>query len=462
MRIFHFPLLFLLLHSFSLTAQIQLYQTTRANGSLQELDPNTGNIITTNVGGVTDGRGMDFSPLGGLYICAGNDVLRLDNASSMAVSVLSYAGESPQDLCFDAAGNLYVATNLNVYVYNVALSQQLVFAHSLTTVTGDGNGNKGWGIEVHPTNGEIYVVGRQGLRRFNPTTGAFLGSLPNTSAFGFPCLKFTSSGFNNAFVYIGSVISGQDQIRVYDSNLNFLRSFWPTHNGNPIDFELHPTTLDLYLFNTVTSNPTNRYSANEALVAGWATFANPSRGSALGDFNAVALPEHGLGLWLEERGEGVLLRWRGLAGLADVRYVVERVGENGAEELAWRSGREEMEWWDGAPLPGSSRYVVRALDREGRELAVEAVALERRVKELLAMRLDEAGAWARVYAQGAGVARMELRLVDVAGRGWGRFSGEEVVEVDLEGLARGIYLLDAQAYGADGQLLERRVFRVLR
>lgn len=185
-----------------LDAQVRLYHTTRYTGSLQELDINSGAVLANNVAGISSSaRGMDFSPLGGLYICLATGILRLDNPASTPTAQLSYTGEFPHDLCFDASGNLYVVTDLNVYVYTPSMVQVLTFPHNLTTVTGTGGTNKGWGIEIRPDNGEIYVGGRQGLRRFDPSTGALLGSLPNTSLYGFPCLKFTSSGFNNVYLY---------------------------------------------------------------------------------------------------------------------------------------------------------------------------------------------------------------------------------------------------------------------
>ncbi len=160
-----------------LNAQItRLYNTTRGTGIVQELNLVTGAVVATNVGGITNGRGMDFCPYGGLFVANGLNISSIATTGAAAIPVISYIGETPHDLCFDAGGNLYVVTNLNVYVYNPSLSQTLVFAHGLATTTGDGNTEKGWGIEIRPDNGQIYVIGAAGLKRFDPLTGLQIGA----------------------------------------------------------------------------------------------------------------------------------------------------------------------------------------------------------------------------------------------------------------------------------------------
>ncbi len=483
-----------------LNAQVRLYQTTRFNGSLQELDVNNGSILASNVAGIVNARGMDFSPLGGLYLCMGTGVLRLDNPASTPVAQLSYTGEVPHDLCFDASGNLYVVTNLNVYVYNTSLTQLLTFPHNLTTVTGTGGTNKGWGIEIRPDNGEIYVVGRQGLRRFDPANGSLLGSLPNSSSFGFPCVKFSGSGFNNSYVYLGSVISGQDQIRVYDSNLNYLRSFFPPHNGNPIDLEIHPTTQDIYLINTDGANPTNRMLPNETLSPGWATFSNPGRGSALGDFAGVVLPAWNLQFRLEEVGEQVHLSWHHEANSPATKYFVERLHGFGASiangstsgngqpetlELGWQDAPSEpgqLSLWDAEPINGGSRYRLRAVDVNGEVVGTETVILERAGPETLFLVRESDVVW--VSSRSDEVKRIVFRIMDLSGRvlikgGTGsemptsRPSGNGPggsangnmttdIRIDLSALAEGLYLLEAQAYDQNGRTRATKVFKLLR
>lgn len=446
-----------------LPAQFQLYQTSRSNGSLRELDINTGAILATNVGGIVDGRGMDFSPLGGLYICHSNAVSRLDSSNAIPASLLTYTGETPHDLCFDASGSLYVVTNLNVYVYSSGIVQTLTFAHGLTVVTGDGNANKGWGIEVHPSNGEIYVAGRQGVRRFSPTTGALLGSIPNASVNGFPCLKFTGSGFGGAFLYVGNVISGVDQVRVYDSNLNFLRAFWPAHNGNPIDFEVNPLSNDLYVFNTVTTNPTNRYNASESLVAGWATFGNASRGSALGDFEGVILPRGQLDLGLVQTADGLALTWsRHPSEYA--RYVVERCGTCQAyEELAVVTAAGEgpsLGWVDAYPLPVKSAYRVSAFGQNGEALASETVFWQPEAMAGLEMEHLVAARKLRILSRKIGVTGIRVSICDLKGRTLSEVEGEGAVLLDLDGFADGLYLVRGVAL-AGGRPVSRAVFKLL-
>lgn len=458
-------LLFLLFFGFfsQLPGQVRLYQTTRTGGLLQELNINNGSIIATNVAGISDGRGMDFSPLGGLYICESNTVQLLSTSASSTVTQVTYTGEIPHDLCFDASGNLYVATNLNVYVYSPSIVQTLTFAHGLTTVTGNGNGNKGWGIEIRPDNGEIYVVGRLGLRRFNPTTGALLGSVANSSSFGFPCLKFTSSGFNNAFLYMGSVISGVDQIRVYDTNLNLLRVFFPPHNGNPIDLEIHPSNQEIYLFNTDASNPTNRILTNETLAAGWATFANPGRGSALGDYTGIVLPEFDLGFQLKEFGEEVQLSWNHLTELPVNRYLVEREGEDGLEEMGWldapHKDSDKMFLWGNSPQKGINRYRLKALDVNGEVVHSEIVLLDRTDSGILALTMDhQETAW--IFARDQSVLQLKIQITDLNGRMLRELTAPSEAQVDLSGLANGLYLLEAKGYDQQGKLIALKVFKI--
>lgn len=456
----------ILLCSESLFGQtLQLYQTTRSSGVIRELDMVTGNVLATNVGGISNGRGMDFSPLGGLYVAHNNSVSSIATAASAAVSVVTYVGEVPHDLAFDVAGNLYVVTNLNVYVYNTTLTQTLTFAHGITGTTGDGNPNKGWGIRIRPDNGEIYVIGRE-LRRFNPTTGVQIGSAITTSPFGFAGIAFTTSNFNNAFLYMGRVISGVDQIRVYDTNLNFLRSFYPSHNGNPIDLDVNPVTDELFLFNTVTSNPVNRITSSET-VASFSTGANASRGSALGDFNGTILPHHELALNLTELDKNLELQWNRLPETVAHHYEIQRKDPGQNEITAFQvypdPGSDLLTFQDRYAGAQQLTYVVRAIGANGEQIAMDAAEWmpsphsEIAVHNLLN---EETLQITGVHAQ---LDHLKISLMDLRGHTLltQRFSGKQAV-IPYGKFAPSIYLLKIQLYSSKGELLlvEPRKVRV--
>lgn len=457
---FALPFLFILfLLPDQLHSQIRLFHTTRTTGIVREVDPNTGNILLSNIGGIVRGRGMDISPLGGLYVCTGNDISLVSNTASPASVVLSYSNlvELPHDLCFDTVGNLYVVTNLNVHVYTPLLVNTLSFPHNLTTNTGDGNGNKGWGIEIRPDNGEIFVTGRQGLRRHNPLTGALLGSIPNATPFGFPCLKFTPSGLNNAFLYMGATISGVDQIRVYDNNLIFLRSFFPPHIGNPIDLEIHPVTQDLYLFNTVTSNPSNRFAANEILVPGYSTAANPSQGSAIGDINGTILPSHHLNLGLRQEGKAVLLSWQHSEAIGAFHYVIERQGPAGFVEVGNQfppKNDQRLTWSDALPLAGTNTYRVVATDQNGAHIATDVAWLENNASPNILVHQSLEGSQYTFDCDLDNAFQMKVEIYTLNGQLLNQTVGSAPLRIDGSAWAEGMLIYRIEVRDAKGILVK--------
>jgi|GEM_PF-6236608 len=441
-------------------SQIRLFHTTRTNGIVREVDPNTGNILLSNIGGITGGRGMDISPLGGLFVCNNNDVSLVYDTGFPDSVLITYPAEVPHDLCFDATGNLYVVTNTNVHVYSSVLTPIVSFAHNLTTNTGDGNGNKGWGIEIRPDNGEIYITGAQGLRRHHPVTGALLGSIPNATPFGYPCLKFTTSGFTGAFLYMGATISGLDQIRVYDTNLNFLRTYWPpTHNGNPIDFEIHPVTQDLYLFNTVVSNPANRYNSSELLVPGYSTAANPSRGSAIGDINGVILPSINLDLSLQQENENLILSWQHQEESGAFQYVIEEetaTGFSTVHQLLAPKATKKLAWQVPSFLGLGNGYQVRALDQNGSFIASDIAKLDTEQNlHLRLSRVPEEEAY-QVDLTVPSNHQVEIAIYSLQGKLLDRITGPTPLKVDGKHWSKGILIYQLVIRDEKGKTLDRR------
>ena len=451
---FLFMLATLFLSNLAQGQNFRLYQSTRATGSIQELDLNTGAILATNVGSLTGARGMAFSPLGGLYIALSSGITFMANAAATPTAALTFIAQTPHDVTFDAIGNMYVVTETNVYVFSSGLIQTLSFAHGMTSTTGDGNPNKGWSIAVRPDNGEIFVAAKQGLRHFSPVTGMQIGPTIAGSSFGMAGIAFTNSGFNNAFLYVGNVISGVDQIRVYDTNLNFLRAFFAPHIGNPIDLEIHPGNNDLYLFNTVVSLPVNRFTANEMVVATFNSSANPSRGSALGDFDAV-LGELGLHLILENVAGKVRLQWDELAKVSVDFYRVERI--NSAQErtiLGRVSAASTMSYWDRPPAAALSQYVVTAIGQNGEKVAsATATWVETPQAQPFSFTQDANTHLLEVRSQNPAIEQIALRLIDMRGLAVRELMAPaSQAKLSYLELPAGIYVLQAIGYSKGGNI----------
>lgn len=286
----HFLLSFLVCCSLSWGNATVLFMTTQG-GALLEIDSGTGATLATNVAGISNNaRGLSFGA-DGLYIARSNEVLVLSDDRVTLSSFANFTSETPQDMTFDSNGNLYVVTNLNVHKFNAQGNSLLTFAHGLSSATGSGNGNKGWGIAINPLNGEVFVQGggSTSVRRFDPNTGAQVGSIGGFSGFGSSGPAFNLNGANNEFFYALNTISGVDQIRAYDQNLNFVRSFFPNHVGNPIDLEIDLATGEMYLINTV--NPADKLDANGNVLF---SFGTTGRGVAVSQtFNVSVVPEPG-------------------------------------------------------------------------------------------------------------------------------------------------------------------------
>lgn len=448
-----------------LNAQItRLYNTTRGTGIVQELNLVTGAVVATNVGGITNGRGMDFCPYGGLFVAHGLNISSIATTGAAAIPVISYIGETPHDLCFDAGGNLYVVTNLNVYVYNPSLSQTLVFAHGLATTTGDGNTEKGWGIEIRPDNGQIYVIGAAGLKRFDPLTGLQIGATVPGSAFGFAGIKFTTSAFGGVYLYIGNVISGVDQIRAYDVNLTFLRSFFAAHVGNPIDLEVNPANGDLYLFNTVVSLPANRFLSNETAAGGFSTLANPTRGSALGSFEAI-LGQNELRLEASADDHANRLNWT-MAFTDDVAsFSIRRNTENAPSieiaTLPAASNRRFYEFLDHQPVHGRQTYQVIALGINGEVLSHASVEVYSAV-EYISISHQAETQQIFVTATESNLKLFTVSLMTASGVTVLRSeSAHPTCQLDCSTMVSGIYFIVARTYDANGNLLGNKISKVL-
>ncbi|HEX2900344.1 MAG TPA: hypothetical protein VHS96_11555 [Bacteroidia bacterium] len=468
-KIAHFAVLFsvwmIVFGAWALPAQTtRLYNTTRGTGIVQELDLVTGAVIATNVGGITNGRGMDFSPYGGLFVANGSAVSSVATNASAAVPQLNYAGETPHDLCFDAVGNLYVVTNLNVYVYNPSLGQTLVFAHGIATTTGDGNTEKGWGIEIRPDNGEIYVVGAAGLRRFDPFTGVQIGATVPGSTFGFAGIKFTTSTFGGVYLYVGNVISGVDQIRAYDVNLTFLRSFFAAHVGNPIDLEVNPANGDLYLFNTVVSLPANRFLLNETAAGGFSTTANPTRGSALGSFEPI-LARNDLRLEAIAEGNSNRLNWTIESADNIASFSIRRNAEN-APPIALASiptqfNRLQYEFWDTNPVHGNQTYQVIALNQNG-DVVSNAFASLWSAVEGISFTVKPEIQTVSASAHDPKTKTIRLSLTSATGIKVSALeSTNPTCEIDYSALSNGIYIVHAQSFDAAGKLLETKLYKLV-
>ena len=252
-----------------------LFMTTNSGGNLTELDPLTGQTISTNVAGVSGARGLAFGQ-GGLFIASGSNILRMEDDRNTISTFATTSGETAHDIIFDDAGNLYTVTNTRVHKYNSSGIEVLNFAHGMTGSTGSGNPNKAFDIAINPVNNEIFVAAKQGVRRFNPTTGSQIGSITGFSSFGAAGMAFTQNGHNNAFLYVGNIVNGLDPTRVFDSNLNFLRTFSPG-GGNPIDLEVDSTTGNLFVLNSATSG--RLVNQNETTIAAFG-FNSSGRGIA--------------------------------------------------------------------------------------------------------------------------------------------------------------------------------------
>jgi hypothetical protein len=275
------PLALCLLSGTSALGQSELFIAT-SGGSIEQRDPNNGALLATGIGGITNARGITLGPSSGLFVARGQGVDRVTAAG--LVHVVTYVGEVPHDLAFDDRGWLHVVTSVRVHIYDRLGVQVLEFPHGLTTTGGNGNNLKGWSIAVNPISGDIFVAGEQGIRYFDATSGALVGSLTPQTAYGVAGLAFTPLGVNGAYLYAGSVHDGRDRINVYDANLTFLRTFsTPAHIGNPIDFEVDPLTGDLFVANTV--SPVDRYSRHETLLV--AGIGGPARSLAFRSTGAM-------------------------------------------------------------------------------------------------------------------------------------------------------------------------------
>ncbi len=446
-----------------LNAQItRLYNTTRGTGIVQELNLVTGAVVATNVGGITNGRGMDFSPYGGLFVANGLNISSIASTGAAAVPVISYIGETPHDLCFDATGNLYVVTNLNVYVYNPSLSQTLAFAHALATTTGDGNTEKGWGIEIRPDNGEIYVIGAAGLKRFSSLTGIQIGATIPGSAFGFAGIKFTTSAFGGVYLYVGNVISGVDQIRAYDVSLTFLRSFFAAHVGNPIDLEVNPANGDLYLFNTVVSLPANRFLSNETAAGGFSTLANPTRGSALGSFEAI-LAQNDLRLEVQAERDKNRLHWVIENGVAVKEFSIRRssalvsVTELGRMDAA--HNLRGYDFCDDAPIAGKQTYEVIAFNADGENIASSSASI---YSEVQAISIDAFHNHVEVVSHEPHSAILKVKMVDIHGAVvHSSESTGYTANLDCAHIPSGLYIVHAECFDGHGKSCASETLKVV-
>ena len=445
---------FLLLNESVQGQVLQLYHSARTTGIINEIHPTTGVTLATNVGGLTDARGMAFSPLGGLYATHGSQVSVITTSASAASPVLTYVGETPHDVNFDAVGNMYVVTNLNVYVYNTSLVQTLTFAHGLTTTTGDGNPEKGWGIAVRPDNGEIYVVGRQGMRHYNPATGVQIGSTISGSSFGFAGIAFTGSAFSNAYIYVGNVISGVDQIRVFDTGLNLLRTFFAPHIGNPIDLEVNYLNNDIYLFNTVASNPANRFLSTETTAAGFSTVARPTRGSALGSFPPILNAPLGIRLQIEETKYGQHLTWELQGENALSHFEIVRSGDDlNFERLGKVEANQPFAFTDLFPLSSKSVYKVFAIDLNGETVGSSVVFAEGRADRLQLLQNSNVSHLS-LQAVNPEIYRLEGRLLTLNGGECRRKATDgNSLEISYEQFAAGLYLFEGRGIDQFGNTI---------
>ncbi len=279
------PFLFCLLFAFASLEATVLFGVRKDSGTLEQIDPNTGNIISS-FGGITNATSIDFSQgsLGQELYAVINDstndrVVKIDeNGNSSTFIDLGGGNAEPWDISFDSSGNLYITTDTQVQKYDSNGNLTLSFNHGLTAIRGFVINQKEIGITVNPVNGDIAVAGHSSSNasaRVFDSSGNLRGDIQDTGfILGAAAIQYTPDGSQ---FYIAE-FEGNDTMRIIDSNtLQQVSSFniFTTSNTGVDELagmEFDPVTGDLYMGGTTNSFGLVKINSSNQFVYGKAPF----------------------------------------------------------------------------------------------------------------------------------------------------------------------------------------------
>ncbi len=268
-----YALLGLLLFGARPAAADGLFISDRSTGEISEYDladvAGCGTVLDPNVCGVAGAMGLELDQNGDLYFAIGQDVQVCSGGGPPITFATFPPSDTPYDLEFDAGGTLWVVGKSNVSSFAADGTPGLSFQHNLPGLLVE----KPLCINVHPVTREVFVgfgngtnpTYSPGLNRYDPDTGVLLQQFV-AGQFGAGGVAFSPDG---AFMYVSNVQNGLDPIQIYDAtSFALLDTFNPSHGGNGIGLAVEPTSGDLYVLNTgssqcgvdvYTTNPTAPY-----------------------------------------------------------------------------------------------------------------------------------------------------------------------------------------------------------
>jgi len=207
-----------------------LYVGLGDTGSVMRFQGQTGafmgEFVSGGAGGLLGCRAIAFGPDGNLYVDngAGDNVLRYDGqtGSFLGIAAQGNGMSGPVGLTFGPDGSMYVGAALSNTVQVISPSGQFV-----RSITAGSTHRQATGVLVNAT-GTLYVAESvtNEVVRFNPLTGAFLGTFASGNGLSIPInMIFTPQGD----LLVGSF--GTDSVLKYSSSGQFLGTFITSGSG---------------------------------------------------------------------------------------------------------------------------------------------------------------------------------------------------------------------------------------